>query len=375
MILPTDFKQLLKTFNGEKSWLAVLGNGNAILSCENIIQYYQEDAEHSDYADDEMNTLEFWQDRVANGIIRIKGSVKPLITYHTKWIPFTCCNGDVFRYFDFDPAEGGIMGQIIEVDPENCSYKVIATNLTELLTIYLDELNQNLFEAEDGLSIQAIPTGTELWPIPEWLGIDETMIDPSVLNQSLDEEYVLSQGTEYDKIDYLDSLCDRRKPENIEKIIPLLDDKNNRVVLHAISTLGNFKHHAGLPKLLEMLSSTDETIIIISLVALYNVVKVTDDHILAKLYTFLDHTNKRIVKYAINAIANIHHQDSAIILMNIFWAAKSEVKLDIVIALGKIGNPASLPLLEEYIVTMIRINDSMRAEVIEKAIARIKTIR
>ena len=43
-------------------------------------------------------------------------------------------------YFDYDPAPGGVMGQVIEVDPECCSYEVLATSFDEFLSLYSNQL-------------------------------------------------------------------------------------------------------------------------------------------------------------------------------------------------------------------------------------------
>ena len=170
--LPDAFKELLKTFNGENGQLnlALFGDGNLMLSCDEIVNQFELDKKitQSIY-NPEMETLSFWKDRVHNKIIFVKGSVKPM-TSHQKWLPFTCMNGDVYRYLDFDPAPGGKMGQVIEVDPESCSYHVIADSIEEFLENYAVQLENGEFSAGDDGYVEANNHSNEMnWGIPQWL--------------------------------------------------------------------------------------------------------------------------------------------------------------------------------------------------------------
>ena len=169
--LPDDFKEFLKIHDGEvgDGWLALLGNGNQLLSCNHIIKQYELDQQiGEDLYDPDMETIEFWKDRVGGNVIFVNGPVKPLML-HRKWIPLTCMNGDVFRYFDFDPAPGGIPGQIIEVDPEGCCYEVIATNFSELLEKHLSELQAGDYVVDEEGYIESKEEKRLDWGVPEWL--------------------------------------------------------------------------------------------------------------------------------------------------------------------------------------------------------------
>lgn len=170
--LPVTFKELLKQFDGEdgQSWLALFGNGNQILSCKMMIEQYKLSQEIADQIDDsEMDTVEFWKDRVESNIIFVKGAVKPLLN-HPNWIPFTSMNGDVFRYLDFDPAPGGEEGQVIEVDPEGCSYRVITNNIEDFLAMYAIQLEDGKYKIDQEGYIELKNQEDDMnWGVPDWL--------------------------------------------------------------------------------------------------------------------------------------------------------------------------------------------------------------
>ena len=146
-----------------------MGDGNQLLPCRSIISQYKLDQKiGNETYDPEMETLEFWKDRAQSGAIFINGPVKPLLR-HPKWLPLTCLNGDVLRYFDFDPAPGGTVGQIIEVDPECCSYEVLAVNFTELLENYFKDLLNGVYEVDEEHHINRIEQKEKTRGMPLWL--------------------------------------------------------------------------------------------------------------------------------------------------------------------------------------------------------------
>ncbi len=170
--LPQTFKGLLKVFNGEKGegWLTLLGDRNQMLSCQAIVEQYElEQKIGQQLYNPSRETIDFWRDRVAENVIFISGAVKPLML-HPKWVPFTCMNGDVFRYFDCAPASGGTIGQVIEVDYEGCSYQVLADSLEEFLANYAQQLENGEFTVQEDGFIESInESGDMMWGMPDWL--------------------------------------------------------------------------------------------------------------------------------------------------------------------------------------------------------------
>ena len=171
LLLPDDYKAFLQQHDGEDgaSWLALFGDGNQLLPCRSIVSQYKLDQElGKKFHDPKMEIIKFWKDRTDGGVIFVNGPVKPLML-HPKWLPMTCMNGNVFRYFDYDPAPGGVVGQIIEVDPENCSYDVLAENFSELVETYLNDLQNGVYKVDDEHFIERVVEKEFKQGMPEWL--------------------------------------------------------------------------------------------------------------------------------------------------------------------------------------------------------------
>jgi cell wall assembly regulator SMI1 len=81
------------------------------------------------------------------GVTSLKGPVK---SHHWNecWIPFQTLNGaDIVTYLDLDPAEGGVVGQIIQQDMEGCHQEVVASSLSEWLERHLENLKNSYYDA------------------------------------------------------------------------------------------------------------------------------------------------------------------------------------------------------------------------------------
>ncbi|HSS64977.1 MAG TPA: SMI1/KNR4 family protein [Gammaproteobacteria bacterium] len=170
--VPDGFIELWNSFDGDGlgTWLAIFGNGNQMLSCKELLEHYRLDQEiGKSLYDPAMHKVAFWKSRIADHVIFVKGPVKPLML-HSKWLPFTSMNGDVIRYFDFDPAPGGAVGQVIQVDPEGCSYEVLADSLGAFLADYADQLESGSYSvAEDGFIESSLEPDPFEWGMPNWL--------------------------------------------------------------------------------------------------------------------------------------------------------------------------------------------------------------
>jgi len=86
------------------------------------------------------------------------GPVRPL-THSPAWLPIIDLNGDVTWFLDFDPADGGVPGQVIRVDAESSEWVVCAESWDAFLQAYADALESGAIEIEDGE-----PAGESPWP-------------------------------------------------------------------------------------------------------------------------------------------------------------------------------------------------------------------
>lgn len=141
--LPTAFIESLKVHNGENDgWpFKVFTGHGAYLSIEAILKNWNlrnqvalQMLEFQDQLDAEV--------RSGARVIAVDGPVKA-VSFRPQWVPFIDCNSDIFWAMDFDPADGGVAGQIIEVDFEGGSWRVIANSFEDFFSAYVEGLEQN----------------------------------------------------------------------------------------------------------------------------------------------------------------------------------------------------------------------------------------
>lgn len=77
------------------------------------------------------------------GGVRI-GPVKPIF-FSRKRVAFAAWNGKVHWSIDYDPAPGGVVGQIVYEDVWADHLEVISASLPELLSHYADDLERGVF--------------------------------------------------------------------------------------------------------------------------------------------------------------------------------------------------------------------------------------
>jgi cell wall assembly regulator SMI1 len=138
--LPQDFQDSLRIHDGEAedAWpCQVWADSGQLLTCVESLKLRAQMLKlHASLG---MDDLERASQLIADGIIFVEGPVKPL-GFSSHWVPLMQCNGDIFWHLDLDPAPGGAVGQVIEVDPECCSWKVLAPSYTAFLRAYVEEL-------------------------------------------------------------------------------------------------------------------------------------------------------------------------------------------------------------------------------------------
>ena len=151
--LPASFVESLKIHNGESNgWpCKVFADMGAYHPCDAIVEnrsMYLQVVEQVgvEFTDEERN------EQIRDDIIGVEGPVEPVL-FSPDWVPIMNCNGDVFWALDFAPADGGLEGQVIEVDHEGCSWTVAASSFDEFLAAYVTALEAGEFELDfEGLS-------------------------------------------------------------------------------------------------------------------------------------------------------------------------------------------------------------------------------
>jgi len=139
LILPEDLKESLLIHNGEDDgWPArVFYEYGAYLPVPKIYNMWKKLSSLS------KNSERYVDDDEQPSDNRIK-----LVTFSERWIPVMEQNGDVFWAVDLDPGETGINGQIIEVDWECDSYRVIAESFNDLFFKYVKSLESGKIDIE-----------------------------------------------------------------------------------------------------------------------------------------------------------------------------------------------------------------------------------
>lgn len=134
--LPEDFKNYLRTFNGQNhQWYEILFVGyNVLLSVDEIISDYE---------------MAFEDEEVIDWITPNK--IQPSI-WNKGWIPFANFNGTQRIFIDLNPTSKGISGQIVQlwsgIDMESDEV-VIANSFYEFSQKVLQSLQEKSYEIED----------------------------------------------------------------------------------------------------------------------------------------------------------------------------------------------------------------------------------
>jgi len=169
--LPEDFVNFLRTQNGANGVSPLFGDGHELLTCQQIIAVYKYGLKNHKISTDDLLQYQEWKELASENLISINGPVKPHES-HTNWLPISDQNGDILRYLDFDPAKGGTLGQVIEVDWECFRWQVLAPSFKAFLSKYYDELINGHYEVDEfgGVAKKVeYYADTDLWGVPDWL--------------------------------------------------------------------------------------------------------------------------------------------------------------------------------------------------------------
>lgn len=149
--LPASFRETLKIHNGESDgWpCKIFADRGAFLGTDRIQEEWQQRQTISADIAEEFEVDQIKQ-LIEDGIIFVEGSVKPVL-FQNAWIPIMDSNGDVFWALDYSPTEGGISGQVIEVDWEGTLWRVVAPSFEAFMQSYMQSLERGEYQIVDGL--------------------------------------------------------------------------------------------------------------------------------------------------------------------------------------------------------------------------------
>lgn len=150
--LPADLRESLQIHNGETDgWpCKVFADCGAYLGTERILEAWAQRKEITEQMEDSEDDPQDRDQLIRDGIIVVEGPVRAEM-FRREWIPVMDCNGDVFWAVDLAPAEGGQVGQLIEVDWESCSWRVVADSFADFLEQYANRLEAGSYRIVEGL--------------------------------------------------------------------------------------------------------------------------------------------------------------------------------------------------------------------------------
>ena len=148
LTLPDSFKASLAIHDGEDGAGAVFAGRGDYLSTSRILEEWRSRQGFGEDLDGDPEEL------AQASVISVEGPVQPKM-FLPDWVPILDCDGNFFVAIDFAPAERGEVGQIIEVDWEGCSWRVVANSFDEFFERYVAGL-----EAGDYREAVAVAAGS-----------------------------------------------------------------------------------------------------------------------------------------------------------------------------------------------------------------------
>jgi hypothetical protein len=162
-----------------------------------------------------------------------------------------------------------------------------------------------------------------------------------------------------EKLKIISDVGDSEGANNAEKIAVYLNDEDLRVASSACFYLGYLNSRNYLAEMIKLLESTDQDVLNSCTLGLSLIVDERDSSLLDRLYQLLEHESLLVRMSSIQAIGNIRHNASSALLQKRFDIEEPAAKLEIIVALGKVGNTESLPLLRSYQKTVDAMDHSI----------------
>ncbi|WP_455205861.1 SMI1/KNR4 family protein [Kaarinaea lacus] len=169
---PNAYKTLLLTHNGEHSQapIGIFPDGHKLLSLDAIREKWRSLKQSSATTPQNDEAQSYWRAQIDDHMLSISGPVKP--TYGSeKWLPISTAQANTMRFLDFDPPEGGTIGQVIEADPDLGIYQVLAPSFIHYIEQYAIDLlvNKYVVVADQIRLEHNTPSDPLSWEIPNYL--------------------------------------------------------------------------------------------------------------------------------------------------------------------------------------------------------------
>ncbi|KPL91948.1 SMI1/KNR4 family protein [Herpetosiphon geysericola] len=141
-----------------------------------------------------------WHQWVLDESVWVEGPIKLGINSELR-IPFMSRDGGIYLYLDFDPAPGGVKGQVISIDPEGCTWRVLAPSFEQWLETFVIQLEHgHIHVGEYGLEqLEQEALRDEPMMMPDYLrdirleAYQAAPIDPSALQAlAFDQELAVT---------------------------------------------------------------------------------------------------------------------------------------------------------------------------------------
>lgn len=162
-----------------------------------------------------------------------------------------------------------------------------------------------------------------------------------------------------EKLKIISDVGNSDETNNAEKIADYLNDEDLRVASSACFYLGYLNSRNYLAEMITLLESTDQDVLNLCALGLSLIVDERDSSLLDRLYQLLEHESLLVRMSSIQAIGSIGRHASSSLLQKRFDVEEPAAKLEIIVALGKIGNTESLPLLRSYQKTVDAMDHSI----------------
>lgn len=174
---PQAFREFYLLHDGEEEdeETCVLHNKHRILPLQDIVEQAQTRSSFAEAC--EVKTFADWRADIEDGLLAISGSVKAL-QHSPGWIQFTetpfsfslsASDNDFCRCIDLDPAPGGVVGQVIEIDETDEVFTVIANSFEEYLARYAEELLDGRYAVKRGWVRDTEKVDPKSWGVPDYL--------------------------------------------------------------------------------------------------------------------------------------------------------------------------------------------------------------